>query len=149
MATMSDMRTGANTALQRLGQWVVGLYAWTTAVYLGFVWLDMTYARLVVDPGSAFHTVADVLLAAGAGMVLLGMVAIGLAGNSRAAMKFLIASVIMALLMFPAPALLAFCRGLRARSGHPSGSSSQPVSPGWPSSDLADTSSMPSTRPRG
>ena len=107
MAAISDVRTGPGTTLGRFSRLVVGLYAWTTAVYFGFVWLDITYARLVVDPGAAFHTVADVLLAAGGFMALLGMVAILLAASSPAAMKFLIASVILALLMFPAPMLLS------------------------------------------
>jgi hypothetical protein len=107
MATMSDTGAGPHTAPHRWGRLVVGLYAWTTAVYFGFVWLDMTYSRLVVDPGSAFRTVADVLLALGGGMVLVGMVAIALAVHSRTGMRFLIASVIVVLLMFPAPALFS------------------------------------------
>jgi hypothetical protein len=120
MATMSDMRSGANTALRRFGHWVVGLYAWTTAVYFGFVWLDVTYARMVVEPGAAFHTVSDVLLATGAGMVLLGMVAVVLAAHSPAAMKLLMASVILALLMFPAPMLLSgVLRGAASTLGAP------------------------------
>jgi hypothetical protein len=107
MATMSDARTQPGKARRRLGRLVAGLYAWITAVYLGFVWLDMTYARLVVDPGSAFHTVADVLLAVGGGMVLIGIAAIVLAADSPAAIKLLTASVILFLLMLPAPALLS------------------------------------------
>jgi hypothetical protein len=107
MAAVSDVRTGPDRVEQRFGRLVTGLYAWSTAVYLGFVWLDITYARLVVEPRAAFHTVADLLLLAGAGMVLLGIVAIVLAVNSRAALKFLIASGIVAMLMFLAPVLLS------------------------------------------
>ncbi|MFN2119711.1 MAG: hypothetical protein ACK2T0_04930 [Anaerolineales bacterium] len=107
MGSMSHMGIGPNTALQRFGQLVIGLYAWTTAVYFGCVWLDVIYARLAIEPGAAFHAVPDVLLALVAGMIVLGMVAITLTGNSPAAMKLLVASVILALLMIPAPMLLS------------------------------------------
>ena len=107
MSTIDDTRTRSNTAVHCLGKMIVGLYAWTTAVYFGFVWLDSAYARLVIEPGAAFRTVADVLLVLGSGMVLLGLAAIVMAANSDADVKVLIGSVMLALLMFPAPVLLS------------------------------------------
>jgi hypothetical protein len=107
MSTMNDLRTLTSTAVQRVGQLVVGVYAWSTAAYFGCVWLDVLYGRLLTEGGSAPREVADVLLAASAGMVLAGVAAVGLGWYSPSARQFLLASLALTLLMLMAPALLS------------------------------------------
>jgi hypothetical protein len=107
MSTMNDVRTPTSTAARRVGQLVVGVYAWSTAAYFGCVWLDVLYGRVLAAGGSAPREVADTLLAATAGMVLAGVVAISLGWTSRGARKFLLASVGLAALMPVAPVLLS------------------------------------------
>jgi len=82
------------------------VYAWSTAAYFGCVWLDVIYGRLLAEGGSAPREVADVLLAASAGMLLAAVGAVALGWYSHGARKFLLASLLLGLLMLIAPALL-------------------------------------------
>jgi len=82
------------------------VYAWSTAAYFGCVWLDVIYGRLLNEGGSAPREVADVLLAASAGMLLAAIGALALGWYSPGARKFLLASLLLGLLMLIAPALL-------------------------------------------
>jgi hypothetical protein len=111
MATLNDTNRTADPAAHRLGPLFLGLYAWSTAAYFGSVWLDFVYARELVKAGAVSGAVADLLLVASAAMALAGVAALALAWNSHRARGFLLASLVLAFLMFPAPAVLSVLLG--------------------------------------
>jgi hypothetical protein len=93
------------TSSRRHGRLIVGLYAWATAAYFGCVWLDTIYGHALAGRDPAAGAVADALLAASAGMGLAGISAIAAAWTSPRARAFLLCSLVIALLMLPAPAV--------------------------------------------
>ncbi len=92
---------------------VVGAYAWVVAMFWGMVLLDVAYANKLRDalaPSTAlpvFSEIADFLLLIGSFIVVLGLGAVLLTWKSRGARISLLASLILLLLQFTAPALLA------------------------------------------
>ena len=90
-----------------MGSLAVGLYAWLTAVSLGFAVLDVLYARLVPEAAGAFPEAADFLLLIQAVTVLAAVGAIGLGWQSSGARNLLVASAGVIPLGFLTYALLS------------------------------------------
>jgi len=104
---MSSTKNPQSRPAGLLGPLVVGLYAWAAAVSFGIALIDVVYARLVPEATAAFSEVADFLLLVSAATVLVALTAIGLSWHSRVARNFLIASLVVSLFGFLAPALLS------------------------------------------
>jgi len=104
---MSSTKNPQSRPAGLLGPLVVGLYAWAAAVSFGIALIDVVYARLVPEATAAFSEVADFLLLVSAATVLVALTAIGLSWHSRVARNFLIASFVVSLFGFLAPALLS------------------------------------------
>jgi hypothetical protein len=90
-----------------LGALVIGFYAWAVTVSFGAVLLDVMYAHWAPDAATAFPKAADFLLLLSAVIVFAALPAIGLAWKTRTARYFLIASLVIVVLEFLAPAFLA------------------------------------------
>ncbi len=104
---MDSTNKPQNRPTGTLGSVVVGLYAWVVTVSFGAVLLDVVYSNLAPEAASAFSEVADFLLLIEAVMVLAAFGAIGLTWNSRVVRNLLIASLVIVILGFIAPAFLS------------------------------------------
>jgi hypothetical protein len=87
------------------------LYAWSAAVFLGAVLLDVVYSSLLGDAGGAFlqsvyRQVSDFLLIIGAPTFLTALAAIALSWDSRPARNLFLISLLFLSLEFILPVML-------------------------------------------
>jgi hypothetical protein len=95
-----------------VGPLVVGVYAWSSAVFLGVVLLDVALARLIVAAGgtapySGASDVRDLLLPMAGLVIVAGLAAAASARRSPSVTVLLIAAVGLGLGELLVPALLA------------------------------------------
>jgi hypothetical protein len=99
--------TGGGTRVsQRRRSLVVGVYAWMTALALGMVLIDVSYAASlpVEQVASALREVQDFLLSFGAMTAVVGVGAVAAAWPSRSARYALLVSLALSMTALLAPA---------------------------------------------